>query len=341
MSVSGDRPRAIVVGCAGAALTGDERRLFASANPLGFCLFRRNCRDPEQLRRLTGDLRDAVGRDVPILVDQEGGRVQRLKPPNWPRDPAAAAFGALARSDPGTAERAVRLMSAAIAADLAAHGITGNAYPVLDLAFAGTSDVIGDRAYSDDPAVVVRLGRAAAEAMLDGGVMPIVKHLPGHGRSLVDSHQRLPVIDADLATLEALDFVPFQALADMPWGMTSHCLYTAIDADRPATLSPTVIGRVIRGAIGFDGVLISDDLSMGALSGPIAGRATAALDAGCDIALHCNGRLDEMAALLADVGPINDETAARLARAEERRRQAAPADAAALRAEVDALLSAA
>ncbi len=340
MSDNARRPLAVVFGCAGPALTGTERSFFREADPLGFALFKRNCHDPAQLRHLCGELRDTVGRaDAPILIDQEGGRVQRLKPPHWPKDPPPARFGALAERDPGRAEQAVRLMARAIAADLAAVGVSGNAFPVLDLAIAGASDVIGDRAFSGDPAVIARLGAAACLGTLDAGVFPIIKHLPGHGRALVDSHKALPVVDADLAVLEASDFVPFRALAEMPWAMTAHVVYPAIDPELPGTLSAVVIERIIRGRIGFDGVLITDDLCMGALSGPIGSRARLAIEAGCDIALHCNGVLEDMAAVAREVPRLGEVAADRLARTPVRIAAAGSFESRNLRAEVAALLA--
>jgi len=336
-------PLAVVFGCRGQALGKNERRFFRDADPLGFILFRRNCREPARLDRLVGDLREAVGRNAPVLIDQEGGPVQRLRPPHWPNDPAAARFGRLAERDPVAAEEAVRLLTRAIAADLARHGITVNAAPVLDLAVPGASAVIGERAFGADPDTVARLGRAACEGYLAGGVLPIVKHLPGHGRAPVDSHLDLPVVTADRGTLAA-DLAPFRALADMPWAMTAHVVYTALDPARPATLSPSVIADVIRGEIGFDGVLVSDDLCMGALTGTPGERAAAAVAAGCDVALHCNGRLREMVQVAAAVPPLGEAALARLARAEAARRgsvEAGPADSAALRSRVAALLAAA
>jgi beta-N-acetylhexosaminidase len=331
---------AAVFGCRGAVLSDRERALFREAKPYGLVVFKRNCETPDQLRRLIAAFREAVGRaDAPVLIDQEGGRVNRLKPPHWPIQPAPARFGALAARDAERAERAVYLNARVIAATLGELGIGINAAPVLDLPAAGADPVIGDRAFAEDPALVARLGRAACNGYLDGSVLPIIKHLPGHGRATADSHKRLPVVDADRADLEAHDFRPFKALADMPWAMTAHIVYTAIDPERPATQSPEVVGRIIRGAIGFDGVLITDDLCMGALTGGPAERALAALAAGCDIALHCSGDLSEMAAIAAAVPPVGDATLARLARGEARRRQSDPVSPVALRAEVDALLA--
>ena len=337
----GRRPLPVVFGCAGPVLTASERAFFRDADPLGFILFRRNCENPDQVRGLVGSLRDAVGRaEAPILIDQEGGRVRRLCPPHWPGDPAPARLGALAVRDLAAGERAAYALGRAIAADLDALSIDVDAFPVLDLAVSGASDVIGDRAFSGDAALVTALGRAACNGLLDGGVLPVIKHLPGHGRALVDSHVALPRVEADEAELAASDFVPFRSLADMPWGMTAHVVYTGLDPMRPATLSPEVIGRTIRRDIGFDGVLVSDDLCMGALTGRAGRRASAALVAGCDLALHCNGEPAEMQDIAAEVGAMGEATAARLARAAAMRRRAEPVDAASLRTEVDALLNA-
>jgi beta-N-acetylhexosaminidase len=305
-------PLAILFGCAGETLSADERAFFAEANPLGFILFQRNCREPVQVRALVADFRDCVGRaDAPVLIDQEGGRVARLKPPHWRRYPAAAQLAA--RPD---AEAAVRLGARLIADDLAALGVTVDCLPVLDLPTAGADNVIGDRAYGGDPALAARLGRAACDGLLEGGVLPTVKHIPGHGRATVDSHQALPVVDADRALLAATDFAPFRALADMPWAMTAHVVYSAVDARRPATCSPAVIGGVIRGELGFDGMLVSDDVNMNALAGGIGERVAAALAAGCDAVLHCSGRLGEMCEAAQAAAPLSPAAMARIARGE-------------------------
>jgi beta-N-acetylhexosaminidase len=309
--------RAILFSSAGESLSGDERAFFRDADPLGFILFQRNCRDREQVRTLIDDFRDCVGRaDAPVLIDMEGGRVARLKPPEWRRYPAAARLAALPE-----AEEAVRLGARLIADDLAALGVTVDAMPVLDLPVPGADNVIGDRAYGGDPERVARLARAVCEGLLAGGVLPIIKHIPGHGRARIDSHKALPVVDEDIATLEDTDFAPFRALHDMPWAMTAHVVYSAIDAHRPATLSPTVIDRVIRGSVGFDGVLVSDDIGMGALGGGFGERAAAVLAAGCDLVLHCSGDLDEMRAAAEATGPLTPQAAARVARAEALRRR--------------------
>lgn len=314
-------PRAIVLGCAGERLTADERRLFTSADPVGFVLFRRNCQDPEQVRALVAEMRNAVGRaDAPVLIDQEGGRVARLQPPHWRKYPAPARTAAL--PDPEAAE-AARLGARLIADDLAALGIDVDALPVLDLPAPGADPVIGDRAYGADPERVARLGRAACEGLLQGGVLPIIKHIPGHGRSQVDSHRALPRVDVSRGLLETTDFAPFRALSDMSWAMTAHIVYTAIDSAAPATFSAAVIGDVIRKHIGFDGVLISDDISMGALAGSLAERTRRSLEAGCDLALHCNGVLSEMEEVADAASPLTAAAQARLARAEALRRKSA------------------
>lgn len=317
-------PTALVLGCAGPVLSDEERRLFAEVQPLGFILFRRNCQDPAQVTALVAALRDAVGRaDAPVLIDQEGGRVARLRPPHWPTLPAAGRIGAVAdpdravRADPDRAARAAWLHGRLLADLLAPLGIDVDCAPVADVPVPGSSDVIGDRAFARDPALVARLAAAQAAGLLAGGVLPVVKHLPGHGRAQVDSHKELPRVDADWDTLCASDFAAFVPLANqgqgqgrgqggdrVALGMVAHVLYTGIDAVHPASVSPTVIRRVIRDHIGFDGLLFSDDLSMEALAGDIPRRARAVLDAGCDIALHCNGDLAEMRALAAEIGPM-------------------------------------
>jgi beta-N-acetylhexosaminidase len=308
--------RAILFSCAGESLTAEERAFFREVEPLGFILFQRNCRDRAQVRALVDDFRDCVGRpDAPVLIDQEGGRVARLKPPEWRSYPAAARLAALPE-----AEEVARLGARLIADDLAAIGVTVDAMPVLDLPVPGADNVIGDRAYGSEPDRVARLGRAVCAGLLEGGVLPIVKHMPGHGRARVDSHKALPVVDEDSALLETTDFAPFRALHDVPWAMTAHVVYSAIDPSLPATLSPVVIERVIRGSIGFDGVLVSDDIGMGALGGSFATRCAAALAGGCDAVLHCSGRLDEMRDAASTAPPLTAAAKARVARGEELRR---------------------
>ena len=294
-SVEREPPAAIVFGCAGEEPTRDERALFADADPLGFILFKRNCREPRQVRDLVSALRDSVRRqDAPVLIDQEGGRVQRLAPPHWRRRAPWRSFGDMAAEQGlDRAADAARIAAREIAGELAELGISVNCLPLLDVPAPGGHAIIGDRAFSADPAVVAALGRAVCEGLLGGGVVPVVKHMPGHGRATLDSHLSLPVVDAPEDDL-AVDFAPFRALRDMPWAMTAHVVYTAFDDSAPATLSAAVVERAIRGSIGYRGLLISDDLCMGALSGAPAARARAAFDAGCDAVLHCNGELAEM-----------------------------------------------
>jgi beta-N-acetylhexosaminidase len=333
-----EAPRAVILGCAGPRLGADERRFFADADPAGFILFQRNCESPQQVRDLVASLRDATGRpEAPILIDQEGGRVARLKPPHWPSYPAPAAIAALGGE---RAAEAAFLGARLIADDLARLGITIDCLPVLDIPVAGADPVIGDRAYGSAPTEVARLGRRVCEGLLAGGVLPVIKHIPGHGRGMVDSHLSLPVVETPRATLEASDFAPFRALAQMPWAMTAHIVYSAIDAARPATLSPTVVAEIIRGGIGFDGVLVSDDLSMQALGGSFEERARGALLAGCDLVLHCNGKRAEMEGVLAGTAHLTPEAERRLARAEAQRRAAFRAeDRAALEARFAALIA--
>ena len=272
-----------------------ERRFFAAADPLGFILFQRNCLEPEQVRRLVRNLRACVGRAAaPVLIDQEGGRVLRLKPPHWRAAPAQGRFGELAGRNPAAAAEAAYLNARLLAAELTALNITIDCAPVLDLRLPGAHEVIGDRALGGEPGMVAELGGAVANGLLEGGVLPVIKHIPGHGRAGVDSHFDLPVVDSDRELLEATDFEPFRRLANLPWAMTAHVVYRAVDAERPASLSPRVIADIIRGSIGFDGFLLSDDVSMKALNGDIGELSLAAVEAGCDAVLHCNGDPAEM-----------------------------------------------
>ena len=288
-------PRAMILGCASEALDDGECRFVTDVDPAGFILFKRNCEDPAQTRALIGALREAVSRpDAPVLIDQEGGRVVRLGPPHWRAPPAPALLGALAEIDGAAGARAAWLNARLVAADLFTLGFTVNCVPVLDLRFAGASNVVGNRSYGADPRLVANLGRAVADGLDAGGIVPAVKHLPGHGRATADSHAVLPQVDAPLKALRARDFVPFHALRDVPVGLTAHVCYAALDPGRAGTLSAKVIGEAVRGAIGFDGLLVTDDLSMGALRGSVGQRAAVALSAGCDLALHCNGKRDEM-----------------------------------------------
>src|SRR5690349_5160388 len=305
-------PRAVILGCSGTRLTDDERAFFRDADPLGFILFARNVETPEQVRRLTDDLRSSVGRaEAPVLIDQEGGRVARLKPPHWRKAPPARLLGELYERDPERGLEAARLNSRLLAADVASIGCDVDCLPVLDIAFPETHAVIGDRAYAAQPEAVAALGRAAAEGLLAEGLMPVIKHIPGHGRATVDSHESLPRVCASRDILERTDFLPFKLLADLPWGMTAHVLYEAIDSDAALTVSARGVKGVVRGHIGFDGLLLSDDLSMQALGGTLAERAARALAAGCDIALHCNGERSEMLEVAANAGPMTREAVRR------------------------------
>jgi len=286
---------ALITGLAGDTLSANEAGFLRAARPVGVILFSRNCRTPAQVRGLVAEVADAVGgEDVLVLVDQEGGRVRRLLPPHWRALPPAAAFAALYARSPASARHAATLVARLTAADLRAIGINVNCAPVLDVPVAGAHDIIGDRAYGRLPEQVADLGRAVADGYLAGGVLPVMKHIPGHGRALVDSHAELPVVDAPRAVLEKTDFAPFRTLHALPAAMTAHVVFRDIDPTSPASTSPIVIGEIIRGAIGFDGLLMSDDLGMKALSGGMRARAEAVIRAGSDVALHCSGILAEM-----------------------------------------------
>jgi beta-N-acetylhexosaminidase len=314
---------ACILGCAGPRLTAEERALFGAARPWGLILFKRNVEDPAQVANLIQEFRVAVGRPgAPVFVDQEGGRVQRLQPPQWPAYPPAAKYGEIYARDPGQGLIAARMGAELIAADLIAVGINADCLPVADLRRPEGHDVIGDRAYGVDPSSVAKLARAAADGLLAGGVLPVLKHIPGHGRARADSHKELPVVEATLAELDRTDFESFRLLNDLPMAMTAHVVYAALDKGRPATTSPAVIGEVIRRRIGFGGLLITDDLSMNALSGSLGERAEAAFAAGCDMALHCNGRLAEMREVVAAAPALAGEAARRAAAAVARLRPA-------------------
>jgi beta-N-acetylhexosaminidase len=288
-------PKAFICGCADLVLNAEERAFFRREDPWGLILFKRNVADREQVSALTRSFRECVGRaDAPVLVDQEGGRVQRMAPPHWRAYPAAAAIEA--RVEPSRAEAAARLVARLIAFDLSEVGITVNCAPVLDVAEPRTHAAIGSRAFSSRPERVAAMGRAVAEGLLAGGVAPVIKHMPGHGRARVDSHHELPVVDAKRDDLKR-DFAPFAALKDLPIAMSAHILYTAIDGGRPATASPIVVAKVMRGEIGFGGLILSDDVSMKALKGRYEERAAAIIDAGLDVVLHCNGELEEARAV--------------------------------------------
>jgi beta-N-acetylhexosaminidase len=296
---------AAIYGCEGAELSEVERAFFRDVQPWGFILFARNVRDPEQVRRLCAALRETVGgTDAPILIDQEGGRVARLTPPHWRAHPPARVFGDLFQRDPEGAREAAYLNYRLIAHELRGVGVNVDCAPVLDVPVEGAHDIIGDRAFATDPAIVIELGRASLEGFLDGSVLPVVKHIPGHGRATADSHLALPRVATPIAELSAHDFVTFRSLNHAPLAMTAHVVYEALDPQRPATTSPKIIRDVIRGEMGFDGLLMSDDLSMQALEGPFAARTKAALFAGCDVVLHCNGRMDEMTEIAREAKPL-------------------------------------
>jgi len=314
--------RAFISGIGGPALTAEERAFFRDAEPWGFIVFKRNITAPDQVRRLVASVREAVGRAAPVLIDQEGGRVQRLGPPHWPIYPPAAEYGRLYDLDAGTGLAAARLGARIMAADLAALGIDVNCVPVADVPVPGADRVIGDRAYGTNPEKVAALAGAVAEGMGAGGVLPVMKHLPGHGRAMADSHHELPIVAADRATLEAVDFRAFQPLAGLPLAMTAHVVFTAIDALAPATTSATIVREVIRGSIGFDGALMSDDISMQALSGDVGARSRAAVAAGCDLVLHFNGNRAEMEAVAKVVPVLAGEAARRTTAALSARRPA-------------------
>jgi len=329
---------ACILGCSGLVLTDEERAFFRDVRPWGFILFARNIDSPAQVRALTDSLRAVADRpDTPILIDQEGGRVARLQPPHWRKYPPGRAYGTLAGNDPLVRREVTRLGARLIAHDLRELGINVDCVPVLDVPSPGAHDIIGDRAYAQTVEDVAMLGRAAAEGLIAGGVLPVIKHIPGHGRAGADSHMALPVVDALYEDLDGRDFEPFRVLSDMPMAMTAHVVYAAIDRKRPATLSRKAIRQVIRGAIGFDGLLMTDDLSMKALSGDFEQRARSALAAGCDMVLHCNGDMAEMKAVAKGTRPLigrarrrADAALARIARAPE------PFDVAEGRARLDA-----
>ena len=296
-------PMAAIFGCAGTVLDASERAFFRECDPAGFILFARNIENPDQLRALVSDLRAAAGRaDALVLIDQEGGRVARLKPPHWREAPAQGSFGG---PDNASAGKAAKLNARLLAAELHDLGINVDCLPLLDLRFPGAHDIIGDRAFGETVEVVSRLGRAVCEGLLAGGVLPVIKHIPGHGRARADSHLELPRVDAGRDELEETDFAPFRDLADMPLAMTAHIVYEDIDRERPATTSPVVMSEIVRGFIGYDGLVMTDDLSMKALGGGFAERTTGSLAAGCDLVLHCNGDMGEMKEVAEAARPLD------------------------------------
>jgi len=333
------KSRAFITGVSGLELTDAEREFVRAERPWGFILFKRNVDAPAQVARLVSELRDCVGNpDAPVLIDQEGGRVQRLGPPHWPVYPPGAVFGALYDSDRALGLKAARLSSRLIAADLIDLGITVDCLPLADVPVEGCDAVIGNRAYGTEPGKVAAIARAVAEGLEQGGVLPVLKHIPGHGRATADSHVRLPTVDTGQKELERTDFAAFQPLADLPMAMTAHVVFSAIDPAQPATTSATMIQQVIRGVIGFQGLLMSDDVSMNALAGSIAERTRAIVDAGCDMVLHCNGKLDEMREVARQSPKLSGLALERAGKALASRKQPQPFDRLMARAELDALI---
>ena len=333
-------PSAAIYGFLGHTLSVDEIEFFKQKQPWGYILFARNIDTASQIRALTASLREISGRkNVPIFIDQEGGRVQRIKTPLAPPYPSGREIGDIYKTDKKRGLRAAWLMSRLHAFDLAAYGINADCLPVLDVPVEGAHDVIGNRAYSHDPFEVAEIGRAAAEGLIDGGILPVIKHIPGHGRGAADSHLDLPLVSTSHNELSKTDFVPFKALANMPLAMTAHITYSELDDKAPATLSKKVIKQIIRKEIGFDGLLMSDDVSMKALSGDFASRTGAIFRAGCDIVLHCNGDLAEMAAVAAETGPLEGKSLKRAKRALKWLAKGKEANEGALREEFAAIFS--
>jgi beta-N-acetylhexosaminidase len=331
--------RAFITGVSGPELSDAEREFIRAERPWGFILFKRNIETPDQLSRLVQELRHvAESAEAPILIDQEGGRVQRLGPPHWPAYPPGAVFGALYDLDPALGLSAARLSSRLIAADLINLGITVDCLPLADVPVEGSDAVIGNRAYGTEPGKVARIARAVTEGLEQGGVLPVLKHIPGHGRATADSHFRLPTVDTAKSELERTDFAAFQPLADLPMAMTAHVVFSALDPVHPATTSATIIEQVIRGVIGFQGLLMSDDVSMNALAGSIAERTRAIVNAGCDMVLHCNGKLDEMREVARETPELTGRALERADRALASRRPPAPFDRLAARAELESLM---
>ena len=332
--------RAVIFGCDGHELTTEEEAFFRDVNPWGFILFSRNCGSPDQVRGLTASLRACVGRaDAPILIDQEGGRVQRLRGQHWRPRPAAAAFGAISRQDPRSARDLAYDNARAMAEELSSLGINVDCTPCVDVPVEGAHGIIGDRAFGHDPWVVASLGQSVIDGMMDGGVLPVIKHIPGHGRARADSHMELPVVDTSRAELERTDFTPFRALARAPLGMTAHVVYTDIDASAPATTSKKVIDEIVRGYIGFDGLLMTDDLTMKALKGSLADRVRASIAAGCDMILHCMRHMDEMQEIAQATPELSGVALSRAQRALAALQKPKAFDVAAAQARVDAALA--
>ena len=331
--------KAFITGVSGTELTADEREFIASERPWGFILFKRNIGTPAQVASLVGQLREVAGAvDAPVLIDQEGGRVQRLGPPHWPAYPPGAAFGRLYDVDPALGLAAARLSARLIADDLLPLGVTVDCLPLADVPIAGADAVIGDRAYGTRPDKVAAIARAVTDGLEKGGILPVLKHIPGHGRATADTHFRLSVVDTPKIELEATDFAAFRPLADLPMAMTAHVVFSAFDPAHPATTSATMIEHVIRGLIGFQGLLMSDDVSMNALAGSVAERTRAIFAAGCDMVLHCNGKLDEMRLVARETPELSGKALARATRALTARKAPLAFDRAAARAELDGLI---
>lgn len=331
--------KAFITGLSGTELTGAERDFIRAERPWGFILFRRNIDTPTQVATLTAEIRNVLGEaEVPILVDQEGGRVQRFRPPNWPLYPPGAAFGQLYDLDPALGLKAARLSARLIADDLAKVGVTVDCLPLADVPVPGANDVIGDRAYGNAPAKVAAIARAVTEGLEQGGILPVLKHIPGHGRATADSHLALPVVDTPKTELEAIDFAAFKPLADLPMAMTAHVVFTAYDGAHPATTSATMINQVIRGLIGFQGLLMSDDVGMNALAGSIAERSRALLSAGCDMVLACSGEPEEMHQVARETPELAGKALARAKAALASRKAPKTFDREAARVELDELI---
>jgi beta-N-acetylhexosaminidase len=331
--------RAFITGISGLELSAAERQFIRGERPWGFILFKRNIETPAQVTQLVAELRAASGEpDAPVLIDQEGGRVQRLGPPNWPAYPPGAVFGALYDIDPVLGLAAARLSARLIADDLTQLGISVDCLPLADVPIDGADAVIGNRAYGTEPAKVAAIARAVTDGLEQGGILPVLKHIPGHGRATADTHFRLPEVDTSQKELERTDFAAFQPLANLPMAMTAHVVFSALDPVHPATTSATIIEQVIRGVIGFQGLLMSDDVSMNALAGSIAERTRAIVTAGCDMVLHCNGKLDEMQEVAGETPELSGKPLERAKRALASRKPPQPFDRLAARAELDALL---
>jgi beta-N-acetylhexosaminidase len=332
--------RAFITGVSGTELTAAERDFIRAACPWGFILFKRNIESPAQVISLVEELRGMAGSaDAPVLIDQEGGRVQRLGPPHWPVYPSGAVFGALYDTDSALGLTAARLSARLIAADLADLGITVDCLPLADVPVAGADAVIGNRAYGTEPAKVAAIARAVTDGLDEGGVLPVLKHIPGHGRATADTHFRLPTVDTPRDELDRTDFAAFKPLADLPMAMTAHVVFSAFDPAHPATTSATMVEQVIRGVIGFQGLLMSDDVSMNALAGTIAERTRSILAAGCDMVLHCNGNMEEMREVAGQTPELSGRALERAKQALAARRAPQPFDRAAARAELDALIA--